>query len=123
MDNPHRPIMRKTKNGILHQLTILLNDAIRQHRNHDNKVDYGRRNFLKQSAKGAMGATIALTIPSFITACADGNSGANAQKDSGQSAQQVLDIAILGGGIAGLNCANHLLNSNLSFQVFEGERR
>lgn len=115
--------MRKTKDGILRQLIALLNNAIRQHRNNDNKVDFGRRNFLKQSAKGAMGATIALTIPSFITACADGNRGANTQKNSKQSAQQILDIAILGGGIAGLNCANHLLNSNLSFKVFEGSKR
>ncbi len=35
----------------------------------------------------------------------------------------MLDVAILGGGIAGLNCANHLLQSNLNFKVFEANRR
>lgn len=74
---------------------------------------YDRREFIRQTAKGAAGTALALSLPSFLASCDNSNTGG----------EDMLDVAILGGGIAGLNCANHLLQSNLNFKIFEADRR
>lgn len=85
------------------------------------KENYGgnlqsRRKFIKTSALGAAGIGMTLTLPSFAVSC-------KLERNSEDSENSLLDVAILGGGISGLNCANHLLPSGLNFKVFEGSNR
>lgn len=109
--------MRKPKNNLLNQLLKSLNKEVKEYKNIDKKISsenlYSRRKFINQTTKGALGVSLALSIPSFITSCKDGKT----------NDESILDIAILGGGIAGLNCANHLLNSNINFKIFEAQKR
>lgn len=75
---------------------------------------YSRRTFISQSAMSAAALAIAWSVPGFLISCND---------PKAPSDPNLLDVAILGGGIAGLNCGNHLLQSKLSFKIFEGSRR
>lgn len=109
--------MRKPKNNILSQLLNSLNKEVQEFKNTNQEVSsenlYNRRKFITQTTKGALGVSLALSLPTFITSCNNGKSNAD----------NILDIAILGGGIAGLNCANHLLNSKMNFKIFEAQKR
>lgn len=109
--------MRKPKNNILSQLLNSLNKEVKEFKNTNQEVSsenlYNRRKFITQTTKGALGVSLALSLPSFITSCNNGKSNAD----------NILDIAILGGGIAGLNCANHLLSSKINFKIFEAQKR
>lgn len=109
--------MRKPKNNILSQLLNSLNKEVQEFKNNNQEVSsenlYNRRKFITQTTKGALGVSLALSLPTFITSCNNGKSNAD----------NILDIAILGGGIAGLNCANHLLNSKMNFKIFEAQKR
>ena len=106
--------MRKSKNNLLSKLLATLNQEVKVHRS--EVQNYDRRKFITQTAKAAIGATIIYSTPSFLTAC-------KSEKPSSKVDENLLDIAILGGGMSGLNCANHLLNSGLSFKIFEADRR
>lgn len=109
--------MRKPKNNLLSQLLNSLNKEVRELKNTNIEISstnlYNRRKFISQTTKGALGVSLSLSLPSFITSCKDGKS----------NEENILDIAILGGGIAGLNCANHLLDSNINFKIFEAQKR
>lgn len=100
--------MRKSKSSLLNKLVSLLNNE--RSKSNPNVNFYSRREFIINSSKGSLAAGIAITLPTIFESCKS-------------SDDKILDIAILGGGIAGLNCANHLLNSNLSFTVFEASKR
>jgi len=110
--------MRQPKNNLLNKLLAALNKEVKAYRANNDETNparfYGRRKFIGQTAKGALGVTLALSLPPFLTSCSN-----EAKSDN----SDVLDIAILGGGIAGLNCANHLLNSAIRFKIFEAQRR
>lgn len=106
--------MRKPKSNLLNQLFSSLNKEVKIHRT--NSPNYDRRKFLTQSVKAAAGVAIAYNFPSYLTSCKSGNQ--TVTKD-----ENLLDIAILGGGMSGLNCANHLLGSGLDFKIFEADRR
>ncbi len=67
------------------------------------------------ASMGALGAGLAMGTPPTLLSC---NTGNQKKKSPG-----VLDIAILGAGMAGLNCANHLLDSGLNFKIFEASNR
>ncbi|MBS1759994.1 MAG: FAD-dependent oxidoreductase [Bacteroidetes bacterium] len=110
--------MRKSKSHVLAKLIKLLNEetaTLKTKQPSENSTAYTRRDFLTHTAKGAVGITLTLSLPAFFSACGEVNKNKN--KD------EILDIAILGAGIAGLNCANHLLNSGLNFQVYEATNR
>ncbi|MEZ4880492.1 MAG: NAD(P)/FAD-dependent oxidoreductase [Chitinophagales bacterium] len=104
--------MRKPKNKTLSTLLSLLNQEIIANGwcRHQPFIK-SRRKFISNAAKASVGAGIALSLPNLLTACKN------------KSDENILDVAILGGGMAGLNCANHLLPSNLSFQIFEASKR
>lgn len=108
--------MRKLRNNLTREIFRTLNKQIIITSNKTTlSSSISRRDFISQSAKGAIAAGIVWTLPSFISSC---------KVDRPPShPDQLLDIAILGGGMAGLNCANHLLNSGLAFKVFEGSKR
>ncbi len=110
--------MRKPKNKLLKRLFASLNKEVGEYlvsnRSSSSTNLYARREFISKTVKGTVGITLALSLPSFLTSCSNEN-----QVDK----SDILDIAILGGGIAGLNCANHLLNSNLNFKIFEAQVR
>ena len=109
--------MRKAKSNILRKLLENLSREVRESNNSENKESlnfYSRRKFIAETTKGAIGLGLVMSLPSFIVSCKDNPE----KRDS-----NILDIAILGGGIAGLNCANYLLNSNLNFKVFEASKR
>ncbi|MGB3342985.1 MAG: NAD(P)/FAD-dependent oxidoreductase [Aequorivita sp.] len=109
--------MRKAKSNLLRKLIENLNQEVKAYNVSENNPSintYTRRKFIADTSKGAIGVGLALSLPSFIISC---------KNETTKTTAEVLDIAILGGGISGLNCANHLLNSNLNFKVFEGSRR
>ena len=106
--------MRKPKSKLLHQLFTYLNQEVEIYQSTSTKYD--RRKFLTQSTKAAAGVAIVYNLPSFLTSCKSG-------KPTETKDENLLDIAILGGGMSGLNCANHLLGSGLNFKIFEADRR
>ncbi|HTO16210.1 MAG TPA: FAD-dependent oxidoreductase [Edaphocola sp.] len=113
--------MRKAKNNLLSRLFASLNKEVYNYQESQNpdsgKKQLSRRNFISQSAKASAAITIGLSLPGLLSSCRETGTD---QKDS---SNKLLDVAILGGGMAGLNCANHLLNSGLNFKVFEGSER
>ena len=109
--------MRKAKSSLLRKLLDNLTNEVREYNSEQNIVsrnNYSRRNFISDTTKAAISFGLVISLPSFISSCNDNRS----ESESG-----ALDVAILGGGIAGLNCANHLLNSKLNFKVFEASKR
>ncbi|MEY4927808.1 MAG: hypothetical protein RI894_2244, partial [Bacteroidota bacterium] len=71
-------------------------------------ANYSRRNFLKQGGLTAA----ALSVPSFLlTACNKDNS------------LRPTNIAIVGGGIAGLNCAYELQKAGYTSAIYEASKR
>ena len=117
--------MRKPKNKLLSMLLSSLNREIKAEKinqeNISNESAYNRRDFIKQTTKGAIAVGITLSFPSFITSCNSPVNHENAANTETQS--DLLDVAILGAGIAGLNCANHLLASGLNVKVYEASKR
>ncbi|QAA80469.1 FAD-dependent oxidoreductase [Aequorivita sp. H23M31] len=109
--------MRKAKSNFLRKLMGNLNQEVSDYNSSINGAEvitYSRRKFIADTTKGAIGAGLILSLPSFLISC---------KNEKAEPTSEILDIAILGGGISGLNCANHLLNSNLNFKVYEGSRR
>lgn len=109
--------MRKAKNNVLRRLIESLSIVVKEHNALTNNTSIdspGRRKFITDTTKGAIAVGLAASLPSFLVSC-------NTEKKATPS--NVLDIAILGGGMAGLNCANYLLKSNLNFKVFEASKR
>lgn len=104
--------MRKPKSKTLSSLLKLLNQEVATNEwcLHQPFIK-SRRKFISNSVKASIGVGITLSLPNLLTSCKN------------NSHENILDVAILGGGIAGLNCANHLLSSNISFQVFEASKR
>lgn len=117
--------MKKPKNNLLRQLIVSLNKEISDYqivKETESPRMYKRREFVTHLAKDAVGLGLVMALPSFITSCkTDTKRPAGTESDS--EAPDILDVAILGGGIAGLNCANHLLGSGLTFSVFEASKR
>lgn len=120
--------MKKPKSGLLHFLFSTLNKEVQKEvqkleKAPEGKV-YNRRKFITQTSKGALGAAIALSLPSFLTSCKeDKKESSNTGKTSTTKKNEMLDLAILGGGMAGLNCANYLLQSNINYKIFEANKR
>lgn len=114
--------MKKSKNKLLNLLMSSLNREVKTCQvNDSNQPSFNavsRREFLSQAAKGAAGAGIALSLPAFLHSCNTGTDDGKDQKDD-----SLLDVAILGGGMAGLNCANYLLDSGLQFKIYEASNR
>lgn len=120
--------MKKPKTGLLHFLFSTLNKEIQKEAQKLEKAPqgkvYNRRKFITQTSKGALGAAIALSMPSFLTSCKENNkTNSNVGNNSTSKTNEILDLAILGGGISGLNCANYLLQSNINFKIFEASKR
>lgn len=105
--------MRKSKNKLLSRLLNELKPEVSSQLK--NSKSYNRREFITKTAQATAGAAVLCSLPSFLTSC-------KSEKPDNEDSN-LLGVAILGGGISGLNCANHLLNSNLSFKVFEADRR
>lgn len=72
--------------------------------------DHGRREFLKNTSI----ITAAAALPAgLISSCVNSN----------KSRKNHLSVAILGGGLAGLNAGYTLLKSNIDFKIFESSSR
>jgi monoamine oxidase len=119
--------MKKPKNTLLQQLIGSLNKEIHDYqmtKEAENPGRYNRREFVTHLAKDALGLGLILSLPSFVTACKrDTKKPITTDTDTDSDNPPILDVAILGGGVAGLNCANHLLGSGLNFTVFEASKR
>ena len=111
--------MKKSKTGLLQLLISLLNKEIQSTENASaatrSDAYYNRRRFISDSAKTAAGISLALSMPAVFSACKT--------KSKTDVDVAMLDVAILGGGMAGLNCANHLLATTLQFKIFEASKR
>lgn len=109
--------MRKTKSQLISKLFRTLNKTIREEEIESDYPTYqDRRSFILNSVKATAAVSIAGSLTGFLGSC-NNNSTADQTKAS------ILDVAILGGGIAGLNCANHLLPSGLNFKIYEASNR
>lgn len=110
--------MKKPKNSLLRVLFSTLNREVKKRKikleNDKTSLPYNRRTFLSLSAQAFAGASISLSLPAAITSCRTNEKSAK---------PNILDLAILGAGIAGLNCANHLLSSSFNFKIFEASHR
>lgn len=114
--------MRKTT--LLHGLFGLLNKQVTTYLQNEPALAqklYDRRKFLKESSLGIGGVTLALTLPSLLTSCK--KSIVENPPTPRNTHSEILELAILGAGMAGLNCANHLLASGIKFKIFEGSKR
>ena len=109
--------MRKAKGNFLRKLIENLNQEVIDYNVSVHNIPvkiYNRRKFIGITTKGVIGAGLVLNLPSIFISC---------KNETAPPESNILDIAILGGGISGLNCANHLLSSNLNFKVFEASKR
>jgi monoamine oxidase len=110
--------MKKPKNSLVSQLMASLNielkkeSIISKEKNGLNFIN--RRNFISDTTKAAIGAAVVFNLPTTLSSC---------RTVRKETPDNILDVAILGGGIAGLNCANHLIPSNLNFKIFEAHSR
>ena len=118
--------MKSSKSNLLRWLVQLLNEEIHTNDTHNKKepeaYQYNRRKFLTRTAKGAAGISLAASMPALMQACKSGTNNKGDKKNP-PAKTDMLDIAILGGGMAGLNCANHLLQTSLNFKIFEASKR
>lgn len=109
--------MKSPKNNKLFKLVNILKreiiiDKSLKYENQDKKLNIiNRREFIDLTAKSAIGITLASSMSStLISSCSTNKNEKN------------LDVAIIGAGISGLNCAKHLLNKGINFKVFEANK-
>jgi len=96
--------MRKAKTPLARFLLNILNKSIQKEPL--NNFSKSRREFLKTTAKTATVASLASLLP--LGAC---NRISNPR------------IAIVGGGMAGLNCGYQLFKAGFDFTLYEGDKR
>lgn len=115
--------MKKSRSLFLSRLLALLTHEVQtvsaKKASKPSDHTYSRRRFLQDTTKGALGLGMLMATPSLLQSCSDSSNNSNSSDEQ----HALLDVAILGGGMAGLNCANHLLGSTLTFKVFEGSKR
>lgn len=112
--------MRKLKSQLLRQLMSTINGQAAKSNvsfNPPTKHSINRRNFIALTAKSALAASASMAFSYLMPSCKVDKKQPKAEK------KEMLDVAILGGGMAGLNCANYLLPTGLSFKVFEASKR
>jgi monoamine oxidase len=73
-----------------------------------------RRKFISDAATASLGTVLVGSVPSLLTSC---------RPTAKTPEPDILDVAILGAGMAGLNCANHLLGKGINYRIFEASRR
>lgn len=116
--------MRKPKNSLLRSLMDKLNTSVMDNRQQEqvtlNQKQYSRRKFISDSAKGVVAVGMMITLPATLTAKENEQSESVVADDS---KHDTVNIAIIGGGIAGLNCAYNLHKSNVDFTVFEASSK
>ncbi|MBP9133472.1 MAG: FAD-dependent oxidoreductase [Saprospiraceae bacterium] len=112
--------MRKLKSQLLRQIMSTINGQVAKSNvsfNPATKHSINRRNFIALTAKSALAASASMAFSYLMPSCKVDKKQPKAEK------KEMLDVAILGGGMAGLNCANYLLPTGLSFKVFEASKR
>ncbi|MCB0645529.1 MAG: FAD-dependent oxidoreductase [Saprospiraceae bacterium] len=114
---------RKAKTSRLRSLLGLLSKEINETAKNNPDIQYpiSRRKFIRQSGGVALGSALAMGMSAaFLQSC---------KQEAGKNViaqplpADAIDVAILGAGMAGLNCANHLLDSGLKFKIYEAQRR
>lgn len=105
--------MRKPRINFLYNLVKVINNTLNETQlvkpskiSKERKI-YTRREFISTTSKATLAISLSSAIPELF----------------GCSRENILPVAIIGGGIAGLNCANHLINSGLDFKIFEANKR
>jgi monoamine oxidase len=89
-------------------LRLLQREVFKNHKVHTQ--DHGRRGFLKNTS--VLAATAALPT-GFLSSCIN----------SDASRKNHMSVAILGGGLAGLNAGYTLMKQNVDFKIFESSSR
>lgn len=82
-----------------------------------------RRTFLHKSAMGGIGLTLGANLLSSCTKEKESVQPTVVSNNETASNRQAPKIAIIGAGIAGLNCAYQLKKQGISSTVFEGSER
>ncbi|HQE12080.1 MAG TPA: FAD-dependent oxidoreductase [Flavipsychrobacter sp.] len=108
--------MKNFKSSLLGRLIHLIHQEINLSNSKRTSFSPSRRKFIGNSSKAAAGIAVGLTVPSFLSSC-----GTSTPKQDIEDS--LLEVAILGAGMAGLNCANHLLSSGIRFKIFDADRR
>jgi monoamine oxidase len=115
--------MRKPKNSLLKILMDKLNKSVVDNRQLEQTAEayqYTRRKFISDSAKGVAALGMLVALPSVLTACQENEQDT---ADNNSKDNNVINVAIIGAGIAGLNCAYNLHKSTIDFTVFEASAR
>ena len=105
--------MRKLKSQLLRQIMSTINGQVAKSNvsfNPATKHSINRRNFIALTAKSALAASASMAFSYLMPSCKVDKKQPKAEK------KEMLDVAILGGGMAGLNCANYLLPTGLSLK-------
>lgn len=112
--------MRSSRSKLLSELIAKLSPLVIENRNNSGAFSNrkSRRDFLRKGIKGALAVGVMGTVPNVLSSCKANSSAKKELVVNGN-----LKIAIIGGGIAGLNCAYHLQKAGLDFQVFEASKR
>ena len=122
--------MRQPKSNSLRLLIKILRQKINESKTKEGSEQqnlpgeekiFNRRKFLVESSKGVLAITIASSLP-LLHSC-DGADKSSEKKSTTKSAEKNIQIAIIGGGIAGLNCAYHLQKAGIKATIYEASQR
>ena len=101
---------RNYKSPLLRLLKKVVNETVERSSDTEKIIqDKGRREFIRNSSMAAIGVGLS---PALLSSCA--NSG---------GAEELLDVAIIGGGIAGLHAGHLLKKNNFGFKIFEATEK
>ena len=117
--------MRRPKSSLLRSIIKSIQTQITQKNESESKSGnenlrvFNRRKFIAESTKVTLVAALASSLP-LLNSCSSGNQD---KKNDSSEKKKKIHIAIIGGGIAGLNCAYQLQKAGISSTVYEGSRR
>ena len=118
--------MRQPKSDLLRTLirklqTLMADSPGKEEKTSAQEVPpFSRRKFISQSSKGALAVALASSLP-ILNSC--GNQDDPKNKQDSLAKAQDMTIAIIGGGVAGLNCAYHLQKAGIISTVYEASKR
>lgn len=113
--------MKKARSPKLRNIIQQLSAEIVQYRREQGLSPIqspSRRMFLRNGGIATAGAFLASSA--FLSSCKTDN---HKSAPIAEIPADAIDVAILGAGMAGLNCANHLIGSGLNFKIYEAQRR
>ena len=119
--------MRKPKSDFLRALINMVRNempsegSIEIHSANKTAKNFSRRKFIENSTKGALAVAMASSLP-LLNGC-DSISEEEKKNETDPIKNSNIQIAIIGGGIAGLHCAYQLKKAGIKSTVYEASGR